>query len=259
MAIQRVASKWEKTKALHKKEHISLYIPETRKYSIDQMQEMLDTYELVYIKPDRGTYGIGVMCADIWRDDIDEDAEPKFRLQFGTQSEIHPNIESLHQSIEEKIGTKPYLIQKGISLLTYKRRKFDIRALVQKTPNNTWETTAFIGRIAAPHRIVTNHHSGGSVLPIEDLLGPYLTPSQFLELYKEMKNLGVHVASELSRKYPRLKEIGLDLAIDEQYHIWILEVNTKPALFPFKWLQDKSIYKKVRRYAVAYGRLKSAK
>ncbi|MNJ38161.1 Endospore coat-associated protein YheD [compost metagenome] len=235
------------------------YIPDTRKYSLAQLQDMLGLYEMVYIKPDCGTYGIGVMCAEIWRDDSNENTDPKCILKFGTQSEIHPTVESLHKSIKEKIGAKMYLIQKGISLLTYKNRKFDIRALVQKTPHNTWETTAFIGRVAAPRKIVTNHHSGGTVLPIEDLLGSYLIPSQFSGLYKEMKNLGVHVASQLSRKYPRLKEIGLDLAIDEQYHIWILEVNTKPALFPFKWLQDKSIYKKVRRYAVAYGRLKSAK
>lgn len=259
MAIQRVASKWEKTKALNKREHITPYIPDTRQYSLAQLQDMLGTYEMIYIKPDCGTYGIGVMCVEILRDEINENTAPQFNLKFGTESEIHPNIEELHKSIKEKIGAKTYLIQKGISLLTYRRRKFDIRALVQKTPHNTWETTAFIGRVAAPQKIVTNHHSGGTVQPIEELLGFHLTPSQFSSLYKEMKNIGIQVASQLSRKYPRLKEIGLDLAIDEQHRIWILEVNTKPALFPFKWLQDKSIYKKVRRYAVAYGRLKPAK
>ncbi|WP_055106449.1 YheC/YheD family protein [Paenibacillus ihumii] len=259
MAIQRIASKWEKTKALNKREHILPYIPDTRVYSLAHLQDMLNEYGMVYIKPDCGTYGIGVMCAELEKDDIDENAGPLFKLNFGTQSEVHPTVEELHKSIKEKIGAKTYLIQKGITLLTYRRRKFDLRALVQKTPHNTWETTAFIGRVAAPQKIVTNHHSGGTALPIEELLGPHLSPSQFSALYKEMKTLGVQVASQLSRKYPRLKEIGLDLAIDEQYRIWILEVNTKPALFPFKWLQDKSIYKKVRRYAVAYGRLKSAK
>ncbi|GIP59169.1 YheC/YheD family protein [Paenibacillus woosongensis] len=259
MAIQRVASKWEKTKALNKKDHILPYIPETRKYSLAHLQDMLGAYNMVYIKPDCGTYGIGVMCVEKWKDDADENAALSYKLKFETQTETYPSIEALHQTIKKKIGQKTYLLQKGISLLTHRRRKFDIRALVQKTPQKTWETTAFIGRIAAPNKIVTNHHSGGTVLPIEDLLGPYLTPAQFNNLYKEMKALGVSAASQLSRKYPRLKEIGLDLAIDENFRVWILEVNTKPALFPFKWLQDKGIYKKVRRYAVAYGRLKSAK
>lgn len=259
MAIQRIASKWEKTKVLKQGEHLVPYIPDTRRYSLAQLKDMLGAYQMVYIKPDCGTYGIGVMCAEIEKDEIDNNKAPQYNLKYGTHSEGHQSIEHLHRSIKDKIGSKSYLIQKGIDLLTYKHRKFDLRALVQKTPHNTWETTGFIGRVAAPHKIVTNHHSGGTALPIEELLGPHLAPPQFANLYKEMKSLGVQAASQLSRKYPKLKEIGLDLAIDEQFRIWILEVNTKPALFPFKWLEDKGIYKKVRRYAVAYGRLKSAK
>lgn len=214
---------------------------------------------MVYIKPDCGTYGIGVMRAELWKDEIDENSEVKYQLKHGIQTEQHSNVEDLHLSIANKIGNKTYLIQKGIHLLTYNRRKFDVRALVQKTPRNIWETTGLIGRVAAPNKIITNHHSGGTALPIEQLLGSHLNTKDFAKLYKEIKTLGVRVANQLTRKYPNLKEIGLDLAIDEQFRIWILEVNTLPALFPFKLLQNKSIYKKVRKYAIAYGRLKSSK
>ncbi|MNW57899.1 hypothetical protein D3C74_357320 [compost metagenome] len=72
-----------------------------------------------------------------------------------------------------------------------------------------------------------------------------------------MKKLGVLTAAGLARKYPNLKEIGIDIAIDQAIKLWILEVNTLPALFPFKTLENKDIYKKIRRYAVAYGRYKS--
>ncbi|MNN54888.1 Endospore coat-associated protein YheD [compost metagenome] len=155
------------------------------------------------------------------------------------------------------MGARLYLIQQGIDMLTYRRRKFDLRALVQKTPKNTWETTGFIGRLAAPHKIITNHHGGGEIMTMESLLAPYLTPKEFIELYKEMKKLGVLTAAGLARKYPNLKEIGIDIAIDQAIKLWILEVNTLPALFPFKTLENKDIYKKIRRYAVAYGRYKS--
>ncbi|MNO08528.1 hypothetical protein D3C81_2312260 [compost metagenome] len=64
------------------------------------------------------------------------------------------------------------------------------------------------------------------------------------------------MAAQLARRFPNLKEIGLDIAIDEQHQIWILEVNTLPALFPFKSLENKDIYKKIYRYAVSYGRFK---
>lgn len=257
MPIQRVASKWKKTIILKQREYLRPYIPDTRKYSFEHLQEMIELYSLIYVKPDHGTYGAGVMCAEIWINELEPDSVRQYKLRYGIQSDIYSTIEELHAAISGKIGHRLYLIQKGIYTLTYRRRKFDLRVLVQKTPGQTWETTGFIGRLAARGKIITNHHGGGEIMTIEDLLGPYLLPKEFVELYKEMKLIGVQTAAALSRKYPNLKEIGLDLAIDEQFRPWILEVNTLPALFPFKTLKNKEIYKKIRRYAVSYGRLKA--
>ncbi|WP_245955056.1 YheC/YheD family protein [Fontibacillus phaseoli] len=256
MAIQRIASKWEKTIILRQKELIRAYIPETRKYTFEHLKEMIDIHGLVYVKPDRGTYGNGVMSIEPWCDELEPESPVQYKLRFGIQSELYPALEELHAAVSERIDKKFYLIQKGITLLTFRRRKFDIRALVQKTPQKTWETTGFIGRVAAQQKIITNYHGGGSVMPIEELLSPYLEAKEYLQLYKEMKQVGILAAAQLTRKFPNLKEIGLDIAIDEQFKIWILEVNTLPALFPFKKLQNKDIYKKIHRYAVAYGRLK---
>lgn len=257
LSIQRIASKWEKTIILNQREQLRPYIPETKKYTFEHLKEMVDKYGLVYVKPDRGTYGNGVMSIEPWKDSLEsEDAQQQYKLRFGIQSELYPTLEELHAALSQKIGKSFYLIQRGIRLLTYRRRKFDIRALVQKAPNKNWETTGFIGRVAAQEKIITNYHGGGSVMLIEELLGPYLDSRQFANLYREMKQVGILTAVQLSRKFPRLKEIGLDIAIDEDFRIWILEVNTLPALFPFKRMQNKEIYKKIRKYAVAYGRLK---
>lgn len=259
MAIQRIASKWEKTVILRQNELIRPYIPDTRKYSAEHLGEMLNTYGVVFIKPDRGTYGIGVMSAELWHNELDASAGHQYKLRHGIQTELFSTMEELHASISSHIDKRLYLIQTGIRTLTFRRSKFDIRALVQKTPHKTWETTGFIGRLAAPQKIITNYRSGGTIMTIESLFEPHLTPKQFTGMYKEMKVLGVRVAAQLARRFPNLKEIGLDLAIDEQHRIWILEVNTLPALFPFKHLTNKEIFKKIQRYAVHYGRLKSKK
>lgn len=258
LAIQRIASKWEKTVILKQKDTIRPFIPDTRKYSLENLKEMLEIHGLVYVKPDRGTYGNGVMSVEPWTDELvpEQEQAPQYKLRYGIQSDLYPTLEELHNALVQRIGKKVYLIQQGIYLLTYRRRKFDIRALVQRTPQKGWETTGFIGRVAAQQKIITNYHGGGMTATIEELLGPYLEPRAFAKTYKEMKLLGVRVARQLAVKFPNLKEIGLDIAIDEQHQIWILEVNTLPALFPFKFLPDKDIYKKIRRYAVAYGRLK---
>lgn len=257
LTIQRIASKWEKTKVIYRQESLRAYIPDTRKYSLEQLRSMLDTYGYVFIKPDHGTYGNGVMSIEQWTDDLAPDNPVQYKLRFGIESRLFETVDELYAALNEKIETRPYLIQKGIHLLTHRRRRFDIRALVQQTPNKNWETTGIIGRIAAQQKVITNYHGGGDVMLIEDLLGPYMGPREFAQKYKEIKTLGVQVARQMTHKFPKLKEIGLDIAIDEQHQLWILEVNTKPALFPFKLLHSKEVYQKIRRYAVAYGRLKA--
>lgn len=64
MSIQRVSSKWTKTNAILPNPTLAAYVPETRLYTFDHLNEMLAVYGTVYIKPDNGTYGKGVMRAE---------------------------------------------------------------------------------------------------------------------------------------------------------------------------------------------------
>ena len=61
MGIQRVSSKWAKTTVLQRSRMVNEYIPVTRKYSRQTLERMTELFESNYIKPDRGTYGNGVM------------------------------------------------------------------------------------------------------------------------------------------------------------------------------------------------------
>lgn len=48
MRIQRVSSKWAKTKVILQNRQLSVYIPETRKYSLEDLKEMLHLHGTVY-------------------------------------------------------------------------------------------------------------------------------------------------------------------------------------------------------------------
>ena len=61
MAIQRVRSKWAKTNVLLKSEEIRDQIPKTVEWNQDALYEMLNEYGMVYVKPDLGTFGTGVI------------------------------------------------------------------------------------------------------------------------------------------------------------------------------------------------------
>ncbi len=221
---------------------------------------MLEQYNTVFIKPDRGTYGIGVMSVERYQDNPSSPDSPwLYKLRYGIESRVFNTPAEMNTILTERINGKFYVIQRGIHLLTHESRKFDLRVLVQKNLKGAWETTGFIGRVAGPQKIVTNHHNGGKIKPIEDLFKDYLDAKGLAALIHELRVLGSKVGYQLEKKYPRLKEIGLDIAVDGEFRPWLLEVNTLPALFPFKRLADKTIYQKIQKYAQAYGRLRKKK
>ncbi|GIO93586.1 MULTISPECIES: YheC/YheD family protein [Paenibacillus] len=257
MAIQRVASKWAKTKILLKNKGLASYIPATRQYSFEALEELLNTHTLVYIKPDRGTYGNGVMSVEQIESQNEEEsaASKTYKLRYEQKTETFQSLDSLHKTLNSLLQGKEYLIQQGIHLLRYQGRPFDLRVLTQRSPSGQWVSTGIIGRVAAKNKIITNHHSGGTVQHYKPLMLEHMTAEEAENIRRELHELGVNVAGQLQKSYPNLKEIGLDIAIDGRWNIWILEVNTKPALFPFKkFFKDPSIYNKVKKYASAYGR-----
>jgi hypothetical protein len=250
LAIQRVKSKWAKTNVLLQSETVSFYVPATIKWSRDGLESMLSLYGMIYAKPDRGTFGKGVIRIEKRADDL-------YTYQLGTKLYTFYSLNEMADRLQLAFGGRPYLLQRGIELLKYDERRFDIRVMVQKNLQKRWETTGIIGRLSHPAKIVTNYHSGGTPMSFEKLMSSHL-PDPEIETYKNrLQSLGVLVARQMQLQYPRLKEIGIDIAVDEQLMPWILEVNTFPDPFIFRKLPDKSVYRKVRRYCIAYGRLKA--
>ncbi|WP_042123055.1 YheC/YheD family protein [Paenibacillus sp. FSL R5-0345] len=278
MKIQRVPSKWAKTKVILQNQSLSLYVPDTRKYDLSVLKEMLVLYTMVYIKPDRGSFGIGVMRAEqrtvilspsqrkseknatTDNEEIEQqETQLLYILRYAKTAEVFFSPEELHEALQKRIQNRTYLIQKGIDLLRYQDRPFDLRVLAQKSPSGAWETTGMLGRVAAPQKIVTNYHNGGSIVSVNTLLKSHMNSSETLSTVNQLKSLGVQIAGQLETTYPGIKEIGLDIAMDQHMDMWLLEVNTLPSIVIFKLFPDKSIYRRIHRYAVAYGRVKARK
>lgn len=273
MKIQRVSSKWAKTTAILHNPALASYIPDTRKYSYMTLTEMLSVHATVYIKPDRGTYGTGVMRAEQrivslapsnrTEEDSESPEQPKkektmYILRYGKTAEIFGTSQELHENVLSRTQGKLYLIQKGIDLLTYHERPFDLRVLAQKTPSGLWETTGMLGRVAAPRKIITNYHSGGRIHEVQTLFKEHMDPAESESAIQQLKQFGVQIGGQLELTYPGIKEIGLDVALDQHHDMWLLEVNTLPSIVVFKLFPDKSIYRRIHRYAAAYGRVKKS-
>lgn len=249
-----VLSKWRKTNALLRKPEMREFIPETRKLTYESLRELLDKYKMVYIKPDIGTYGNGVMRAEAVTDE--ESNEEIYIYQSGLDKQEFMSFDELYDAIQTRTKNRLYLVQKGINLTQYKNNRFDIRVMVQQTPNKKWETTGVIGRVGDPNKVVTNVHNGGKLQPVETLLTEYLSGKSKSQYIESLNNLGLQTARQLHSRFKGLKEIGLDVALDEQLRPWVLEVNTCPDPYIFSKLKDKRVFRKIRRYAKANGRIR---
>ncbi|MFC5703165.1 YheC/YheD family protein [Cohnella faecalis] len=251
MRIQRVLSKWAKTETLLKDPAVAEYVPVTSHFNRLTVKELLDRFEMIYVKPVQGTFGKGVIRLE----KRTEGAAPYF-FQSGEKKYEFLSFDEMYDRLVAVKRKRSYLAQQGIPLLKHKGRRFDLRSMVQKNPANRWETTGLIGRLGHPRKIVTNYHSGGTPLPIERLLATHV-PDHVLPSYLNgIRKLSVQVAASLEKRYPRIKEIGIDFAIDEQLKPWILEVNTLPDPYIFKKLPSRSVFKRIYSYCVAYGRFR---
>ncbi|MFF2483607.1 YheC/YheD family protein [Paenibacillus sp. NPDC058071] len=254
MSIQHVTSKWVKTQVLLQNAQLEPYVPETMLYNRDALFHMLEKYEMVYVKPNVGTYGKGVIRVQKL-----EWPSQGYKYQINTTIRIFESYQAMERSLRVYTSKKRYLVQKGIHLLTHNTRRFDIRVMVQQSPSKSWEATGIIGRLSHPGKIVTNYHSGGTPMAFELLMIDHLTAEQQQEYIVRLQELGLAIARQMRLSYPRLKEIGVDIAIDTDLHPWILEVNTKPDPFIFRRLNNRSVFRKIYRYAKAYGRFKKRK
>ncbi|RXZ83896.1 YheC/YheD family protein [Paenibacillaceae bacterium] len=252
LAIGRVHSKWLKTKVLIKDPALHELIPQTKLFNKENLRQMLSQYSMVYVKPNLGTFGLGVIR-------VEQLPDGGYRLQTGTRSNHFSYFDHLHDDLKRRIGKRTFLVQRGVHLLKHKNRRFDLRVMVQKNLNDKWETTGVIGRLSHPQKIVTNYHSGGTPMSFEKLMSGHMSSAQQQDCVSRLNKLGRHTAKQLQSTYPRLKEIGVDVALDSDFKPWILEVNTKPDPYIFRKLKDKRIFSKIYRYAAAYGRFSSKK
>lgn len=246
-----IVSKMAKTRAIAANPLIRGHIPETKSMNKESLHRMLHKHKMVYIKPNSGTFGNGVMRVE-WNE---RDPSSPYHYQNGTRKKRFGSFHTMYTAIRKDMTRKNYLVQKGIHLLKYRGNRFDIRVMVQQSPNRKWETTGIIGRVAHPQKIVTNFHNGGKLMPVETLLAGYLSRDNKQRYIHKLKKLGLQVAKAMHVKYKKIKEIGLDVAVENDLKPWILEVNTSPDPYIFRRLKDKRIFQKIYRYAKAYKRI----
>ncbi|CAM3184803.1 YheC/YheD family protein [Paenibacillus lupini] len=232
-----VYNKWAKTVVLNKKASIRSHVPHTLLFSEYSLRKMLHLYHMVYVKPNKGSHGVGVMRV--------ESNNGTYSYQIGAKRKSNLSWAQLTASLKRKIDNTTYIVQRGIHLSRYKNRIYDLRVVLQLNESRAWQITGIVARVAKPGMAVTNGAQGADTHTFESVIAAQGGTELVERLRAEFHNVCIDCAHLLYAKYPYLNELGFDIALDHQMHPWILEVNTTPEATPFRKLANKSMYNRM--------------
>ncbi|GGD53622.1 YheC/YheD family protein [Paenibacillus nasutitermitis] len=218
------------------------HIPHAQLATYGSIKHMLDKYRSVYIKPNNGTGGYGIMKAV-------KLSNGAYQLKRGMGTSLYASYSSLYASMSNSLSRRMHLVQQTVHLQHYRSRPFDLRVMVQRNQMNQWEVTGIIGRLAQAHKIVTNYHNGGTPLTARQLLAPKFDQAGLTRFIKRIEKLGLETSRYISKAFPSYRSFGIDIAVDHQMRLWILEVNTRPDKYIFRAISNKSMFHKIMRYS----------
>ncbi len=237
---QYVVSKWTKNNVLLENEHIQPYIPHMHLLTKQTLLEMLASYPILYLKPDNGMKGKGIIRLT--------QKDEHFIVQTSELNIAIPTFDKLAPYLKQMIKNHKYLIQQGIPLLSYDEQPIDFRVLLQR-PIDEWEYEGIVGKLGVRNGITTNFACGGTAIPFREIIMQtmHLPFEEIKNLRDELKRISLIIANQLTSSYSGLRELGIDFAIDTEGKIWIIEVNTTPGHQLFKFLPNEKIYQRIVR------------
>lgn len=218
--------KWEMAKWFSNEPDIIPNLPATIVYKSRQdIADMLKAHGVLYIKPISGMKGFGVVKV----------SSEKGKVIFQYRQD-DKNVEisaeganELQKAADKLFEPKDYIIQQGLDLMKYDGGVVDFRCVMQKDEACKWVCNGIIARIGAKESVVSNISSGGAALPAMDLIRDALAISdtEAFEIKEGIMSLCVRVCRILDEYGFNFGVLGLDIGVDNNKHIWLIEVNNR--------------------------------
>lgn len=220
----RFLSKWESHELLLPFEEIQPFLPDTRRFSIQELEEMLLTYPVVFVKPIHGSQGKGIYK-------ISKEGEV-FSVTYSSKNEKREfqTMLQLFVWLQKRIKKRPYLIQQGIQFVSIGGNAVDFRVLCIQNLENVWKSISTVGRVSTDQKFVANLSQGAEMMPVHLLLKQLFPGEEVSHIKKVMDELATECAHYLNDEAEGLfGEFGIDIGLDENHFPWIIEINTKPS------------------------------
>lgn len=219
-------SKFEVHHLLLKEQALHPYLPKSILFQHkEDFLSFIQSYPSIYIKPIFGSQGRHIgKATKISKGWVFEHSNPLYETKL-----IGSEIE-LFYFLKKFCKNRSYLIQQCIPLLEYDHKKMDFRILLHQAKDQVWKVTSMVARIGDSGHIVSNIARGADMKNATQFLKEKFDRTQALQLQQTLIQLAKKSAQSLAHQYQGLlAELGIDLALDNELHPWIIEINSKPS------------------------------
>ncbi|MBT9158711.1 MAG: Endospore coat-associated protein YheD [Firmicutes bacterium] len=230
--------KWETYRALFKHADVQEHIPHTMILRhVDDLAFMIKKYGYVFVKPDMGSQGKGVVAIKGTANGFSCHGRDHQNMPFSVSVTSLSAVLALARTASQR---KRLLVQQGLNLNHLRGRTFDIRAVVQKDHEGKWQVTGTAVRMGRPNSVTSNLHGGGSAVRTEGLLRN-LFAEKSAQIMAVLSRLAVSIPELMDRELGRYGELGLDFGVDRDGKVWLIEANSKPGRTIFLHIKDPSL------------------
>jgi hypothetical protein len=242
--------KWDMHKMLEKHHSFKRYLPETQELiAVELFHSFIEKYKNIILKPAGLSRGRGICFIH------------RIGNSFGVydyRSSEFPSFYIIEQNeideyIKENFAGKSYIIQPQLNLATINGAPFDIRIVMGKNEDGSWNCRGIECRKAGPKNKITNISRGGQALSINNAIILAFGPSADTnKIRKELISVAEDFCKLMDRSGEHFAEFGLDLAIDSQQHYWFIEANVRPVFRGFKQMNYDN-YLHIRHMPLLYA------
>jgi len=200
----------------------AVYVPDTRLLYKNSLYEMLEAYAEVYIKPDKGVQGIGIMR-------VEKEKDGHFVIRSNWYTVLCKDFDTLWSVLYKLTDYSRHIIQKAIRSGTINGDPFDLRVHVFRI-GGTWKASVMYARVDSSDKVTTNVKQGGKSVLMDTLFQEHLRYDNVLQkkMLEEITKCAETIAATVQGMYPTFYEYGIDIGIDKKQRLWVYEVNISP-------------------------------
>lgn len=241
--------KWETYEALVQDPIAKQYLPKTERLtSLDQLKPWLRSYQTVFIKPSRGSLGLGIVKISRMARGF---RYHRIRMGGGSRAGVCDSLQKLEGRLKAILPRRSMIIQQGLHLARYGGRPYDIRVMIQKTPRGNWVCTNMIARVASAGSAVSNVAEGGTMISVRRAIRGSLRINARAATRRIRRGARVIARAVEERMGQEFGEFGVDMALDRRGRLWLIEVNAKPGRQNDSMPGTPPSMRRVARYAVS--------